>query len=168
MERTTDNNHWKEQFAREHERVIGALGEITDGGIVEQVEHVGATSVPGLLGQPCIDIALAVWPFPLEEPARHALASLGYELDHDLAGALEQRFRHASTLFRLYVVEAGSPAWTDYVLVREYLRHDEAARQALSARKQGWDGGTGSTGYDQAKRHTPGWSPNAGSGCAGH
>ncbi len=136
MERTTDDTHWKEQFAREHERLIGALGEITDGGIVEHVEHVGTTSVPGLLGRPCVDIALAVWPFPLEELVRHTLASLGYELDPNFAGTPEQRFRHASTLLRLYVVEAGSPLWTDYVLVREYLRHDEAARQALSTRKQ--------------------------------
>ena len=52
MQRTTDDNHWKEQYAREHERLIAALGEITDGGIVERMEHVGATSVPGLPGQP--------------------------------------------------------------------------------------------------------------------
>ncbi len=152
MERTTDDNHWKEQFVRERERVIGALGEITDGGIVEQVEHVGATSVPGLLGQPCVDIALAVWPFPLEEFPRQALASLGYELDSDFAGTPEQRFRHASTTFRLYMVEAGSPLWTDYVLIREYLRHDEVARQTLSARKQEWEGSTESTGYREAKK----------------
>ena len=32
MERTMDDNYWKEQFAREHERLIAALGEIADGG----------------------------------------------------------------------------------------------------------------------------------------
>jgi hypothetical protein len=42
--------------------------------------------------------------------------------------------------------------WTDYVLVREYLRHDEATRQVLSARKQAWDGDTESSGYHEAKR----------------
>ena len=152
MERTTDDNHWKEQYAREHERLIAALGEMTDGGIVEHMEHVGATSVPGLLGQPCVDIALAVWPFPLEEPALQSLASMGYELDPDFAGAPEQRFRHVSTTFQLYVVDAGSPLWMDYILIREYLRHDEVARQALSARKQEWDGDTESTGYREAKR----------------
>ena len=80
MQRSTDDNHWKEQFAREHERLIAALGEMTDGGIVERMEHVGTTSVPDLLGQPCVDIALAVWPFPLEEPALQSLSSMGYEL----------------------------------------------------------------------------------------
>ncbi len=152
MERTIDDNHWKEQFALEHERLIAALGEMTDGGIVEQIEHVGATSVPGLLGQPCVDIALAVWPFPLEEPVLQSLASLGYELDHDFAGTPEQRFRHLGTTFRLYVVDPGSPLWMDYVLIREYLRHNEAARQAFSACKQEWADDTGSTGYREAKR----------------
>jgi GrpB-like predicted nucleotidyltransferase (UPF0157 family) len=151
MQRTTDDNHWKEQYAREHERLIAALGEITDGGIVERMEHVGATSVPGLLGQPCVDIALAVWPFPLEDFALQSLASMGYELDPDFPGAPEQRFRHASTTFRLYVVDAGSPLWMDYVLIREYLRHYEDVRHAFSARKQEWDNGAGSTLYREAK-----------------
>ena len=152
MERTTDDNPWKEQYAREHERLIAALGEMTEGGIVERMEHVGTTSVPGLLGQPYVDIALAVWPFPLEEPALQSFASMGYELDPDFAGAPEQRFRHADTTFRLYVVDMGSPLWTDYILIRDHLLHDEAVRQALSTRKQGWDGDTESTRYREAKR----------------
>jgi GrpB-like predicted nucleotidyltransferase (UPF0157 family) len=152
MQRTTDENHWKEQYTREHERLIAALGEMTEGGIVEHMEHVGATSVPGLPGQPCVDIALAVWPFPLEKPALQSLASMGYKLDPDFTGAPEQRFRHASTAFRLYVVDAGSPLWMDYILIRDYLRHNEAAREALSARKQEWGSDTESTGYREAKR----------------
>ena len=153
MERTPDDNQWKELFAQERGRVIEVLGELTDVGIVEHVEHVGATSVPALLGQPCVDIAVAVWPFPLEKSAQQTLASLGYELDPDFVGSPEQRFRHKSETFRLYVVETGSPLWTDYVLVREYLRHDEAARQSLSDRKQRWeDGSTESSGYREAKR----------------
>lgn len=151
MERTTDDKPWKEQFVQERERVIGALGEMTDGGIVEHLEHVGATSVPGLFGRPCVDIALAVWPFPLEESALHALASLGYELDLDFVGDPEQRFRHESHAFQLFVVEAGSPLWTNYALIREYLLHDETARQTLSARKQEWNGDSESNGYREAK-----------------
>ena len=152
MQRTTDVDHWKEQYTWEHERLIAALGEMTDGGIVERMEHVGTTSVPGLLGQPCVDIALAVWPFPLEKPALQSLTSMGYELDPDFAGAPEQRFRNTSTMFHLYVVDAGSPLWMDYILIRDYLCHDESARQALSAHKQEWDGDTDSASYHEAKK----------------
>ena len=151
MERTPDDNRWKELFTQEHRRIIEVLGELTDGGIVEHAEHVGTTSVPGLLGQPCVDIAMAVWPFPLKESALQALASLSYELDPNFAIAPEQRFRHKSAAFRLYIVEVGSPSWTDYVLVREHLRHDEAARQNLSLCKLEWNSDAESIGYREAK-----------------
>lgn len=147
-----DKNYWIDQFAREKERLIKALGEMTDGGIVERVEHVGTTSVPGLLGRPCVDIAMAVWPFPLEEPALHALETLGYEFDPNFAASPEQLFRHSSAKFQLYIDEAGSPLWTDYLLIRAYLHHNAAARQALTALKQKWDGDTGSIAYRDAKR----------------
>src|SRR5882724_1973997 len=103
MKQATNDNYWSQQFIQERKRIIAALGEIPDGGIVEQLEHIGTTSIPGLYGRQSLDIALAVWPFPLEESALHALASLGYERGHPLAGALELHFRHPSTDVRLYV-----------------------------------------------------------------
>jgi GrpB-like predicted nucleotidyltransferase (UPF0157 family) len=151
MERTPADDRWRELYAQERSRFIEALGMIADGGIVEHVEHVGATSVPGLLGQPYIDIAIAVWPFPLEEPDRRAIESLGYEFDPDFSRAQEQRFRRSDTPYRLYVAEAGSALWADFVLVRDYLGHNEAARLALSARKEEWGDNTDSPGYHEAK-----------------
>ncbi len=151
MERTHDDDRWKGFFTQERARLIEALGMIADGGIVEHIEQVGATSVLGLLGQPSIDIAISAWPFPLEEPERRAIESLGYELDAGFSRPQEQRFLQTDAPFRLYVAEAGSPLWADFVLVRDYLRHDEAARKALSARKQEWAGNTESSGYHEAK-----------------
>jgi GrpB-like predicted nucleotidyltransferase (UPF0157 family) len=124
---------------------------MTAGGIVERAEHVGSTSVLGLLGRPCLDIALAAWPFPLEERARQALSSLGYDLDPAFADAPEQRFRHASRTIQLWVVEAGSLLWMDFLLLRDYLRQEEAVRQDCSAARQGWDDRE-SSGYREAKR----------------
>ena len=45
MQRTTDVDHWKEQYTWETERLIAALGEMTDSEIVQRMEHVGTTSV---------------------------------------------------------------------------------------------------------------------------
>ena len=153
MEFATSNgdNHWKDQFDREHNRLINALGMVTDGGIIERMEHVGATSVPSLLGRPFVDIALAVVPFPLEEPALQELANLGYEVEPEIVNSQEQRFLHTNASSRLFVVEAGSPLATDYVLVREYLRYNEAARKALSASKLVWGESNDLIGYQQAK-----------------
>jgi GrpB-like predicted nucleotidyltransferase (UPF0157 family) len=142
---------WSERFVQQRDQLLGALGAMTDGGIVERLEHIGATSVPGLFRSSCLDIALAVWPFPLEQPVRQALASIGYELDPAVAGAPEQRFRQVSGAIQLYVVEAGSPLWMDYLVLREHLRHDMAAREAFSARKREWVNGVSPSRYRAAK-----------------
>ena len=57
---------WQAQFAAERVRLLQTLGELTSGGVVEQAQHIGATSVPGLWATPCIDVGLSVWPFPLQ------------------------------------------------------------------------------------------------------
>lgn len=48
----------QEQFTEERRRLLSALGVVTDGGIVESLKHIGATSVSQLSGEACIDIAL--------------------------------------------------------------------------------------------------------------
>ena len=65
------NHSWNQLFDQEREQLLAVLGTITEGGIVEAIEHIGSTSVPGLSGAPCVDIGVSVWPFPLE-PARLA------------------------------------------------------------------------------------------------
>lgn len=151
MEPTSDNDHWNALFARERDRVLAALRPISDGGIVERADHVGTTSVPGLAGRPVVDVALAVWPFPLTVAARQALETLGYQLDPYSPRISEQRFRHISAPFQLFLAEAGSLFAADHVLLRDYLRHDDAARDALSARKREWADKPDSQEYREAK-----------------
>lgn len=126
---------WQEQFARERARLLGALGEMTAGGIVESIQPIGATSVPGMPAVPCVDIGLAVWPFPLEAHHHRALASLGYTPVPGYEGVPEQRFRHATGDAQLFIAEAGSDLWMNYLLIRDYLRSHEQACQAFSQYK---------------------------------
>ena len=151
LRETSEGDLYRDRFAQERERLLGALGALTQGGVVEGVEHVGATSVAGLGGQPTVDIALAVWPFPLEEPARASLVNLGYTLNPAFADEPEQRYHHANGDVQLYLVAAGSSLWTDYALVREHLRRDATARDAYSARKRAWSADA-NTAYAEAKR----------------
>src|SRR4051794_41842152 len=53
---------WPELFSREDDRLRSALGEEA-----LRIEHVGSTSVPGLLAKPIIDIRLLV-PDSADEP----------------------------------------------------------------------------------------------------
>jgi len=127
---------WKQQYESERVRLIHTLGNVVEGGIVEAIQHVGATSVPELYGSSCIDIGLAVWPFPLEADPRSRLEALGYQIVSGYEESPEQRFRHASDAFQLYFMEPGSERWSDLVLARDYLRHDHAARENVSFQKK--------------------------------
>jgi GrpB-like predicted nucleotidyltransferase (UPF0157 family) len=127
-------------YARQRERLIAALGEVTEGGLVEAIAHIGATSVIGLAGEPCVDIGLAVLPYPLDGRHLAALARLGYEPAPGPRDGPEHRFVHADGTFQLFVVEAGSERWTDYLLLRDYLNDYPAARRLVSAGKEAWAG----------------------------
>src|ERR1044071_7148873 len=125
-----------ESYELERNRLIQALGRVVEGGVIEVIEHIGATSVPELYGSPVIDIGLAVLPFPLETGPKARLEALGYQIMNGYEERLEQRFQHVSNRFQLYVVDPASPRWYDIVLTRDYLRHDHSARQVFSSQKQ--------------------------------
>jgi GrpB-like predicted nucleotidyltransferase (UPF0157 family) len=123
-------------YNSERDRLTDAIGNVVDGGIVEAIQHIGATSVPGLYGSPCIDIGLAVWPFPLEAGPESRLNALGYKPVSGYEEGPEQRFRHESGSFQLHLVEPGSERWFHFVLVRDYLRRDRAACEEFSLKKK--------------------------------
>ena len=126
--------NWTEQFESEETRLLEVLGRVTDGGIIEAIHHIGATSVPGMAGSPCVDIGLAVWPFPLEASPKFKLEALGYQIEDGFTGK-GQRIRHASDSFQLFVFEPGLPDWYDFLLLSDYLRHNDQARDEVSAQK---------------------------------
>jgi GrpB-like predicted nucleotidyltransferase (UPF0157 family) len=127
---------WQEQYTQERARLLAELGELTAGGIVEGIQHSGATSVPGLSAGTCVDICLAVWPFPLTPQHQTILESLGYLAVGSEEGAHEQRFRHASNNFQLFVTAGGSDEWINQLIIRDYLRNAVDARQTFSAARQ--------------------------------
>lgn len=46
LQLTEQHADWLPQFTKERARLLKVLGAITDGGSIEQIAHVGATSVP--------------------------------------------------------------------------------------------------------------------------
>ena len=133
---SADYQQWKEQFESERARLVNALGRVTEGGMIEAIAHIGATSVPGMHGSSCIDIGLAVSPFPLEAEPKSRLEALGYQPVSGHQESPEQRFQHKSHSFKLYVVESGAARWYDMVLVRDYLRSNDQAREHVSFQKK--------------------------------
>src|SRR5215510_3997254 len=104
----------KDQFESEKARLLEVLGKVVDGGIVESIQHIGATSVPGMQGSVCVDIGLAVWPFPLEAGPKSRLEALGYQLMDGFTESPQQRFRHESGSTQLFIFEPGLADWYDF------------------------------------------------------
>lgn len=127
--------NYQQQYELERIRLLDALGNVTDGGIIESMQHIGATSIPGMQGSSCVDIGAAVWPFPLEADPKSRLEALGYQIVEGFTDRPQQRLRHASGLFQLFIFEPGVGDWYDFALMSEYLRSNEQARDEVSARK---------------------------------
>jgi GrpB-like predicted nucleotidyltransferase (UPF0157 family) len=127
---------WSQQFETESQKILGALGGWAwEGGVVYLLEHVGSTSIPGIMAKPCIDMALGVYPFPLEASAMQALETLGYTYRGENGIAGRQYFQRGPHDFHLHVYEAGGDLVTNHVLFRGYLRANHEARKSYEQMK---------------------------------
>lgn len=128
----------KMQFETERIRLMEALRHITEGGIVEGIQHIGSTSVSGLSSSGCVDLGASVWPFPLEAEPRSKLEAMGYKAVDGFDEKL-QFFRHESGRFQLFLAEAGTEDWFNLVVVRDLLIHSGNVREEVSTKKSSSD-----------------------------
>src|SRR6266516_6830632 len=115
---------WTKIFVREATRIKAALGERA---IV--VEHVGSTSVPGLIAKPIIDILLVVADSADEPAYVPALEAAGYVLRIREPEWFEHRvFKGPDTNVNLHVFTVGAGEIERHLLFRDWLRADVADR----------------------------------------
>lgn len=123
---------WPRKYATEKARVLKTLGFCTEGGVVYQIEQVGASSVPGMSAVPRIEIAVDVHPFPLTPDRIAALERSGYRPVAQPDPNVQQFAKGQD--FLLEVVSQGQ-AWSDRIVLRNYLRSSpEAAERYKSLR----------------------------------
>lgn len=112
--------------------------------LVDGVEHIGSTAVPGLAAKPIVDVMASVTDLDtVVVKASELLAAEGWsyvapELDRrpwrrffvkpDAAG--QRREAH------LHLIAAGHPRWTDQLRFRDALRNDPRLAQAYEDLKQ--------------------------------
>jgi GrpB-like predicted nucleotidyltransferase (UPF0157 family) len=100
------------------------------------VQHVGATSVPGLVAKPIIDIDVLVRRTDVPTAVR-ALESIGYEHRGDLGVAGREAFFAPDETPRrnVYVCEVGTLNVRNHLAVRDVLRRRADLRDAYGAVK---------------------------------
>src|SRR6266705_2939895 len=123
---------WPENFAREASRIRAALGERTI-----MVEHIGSTSVPGLVAKPIIDILLVVANSADESSYVPALEAAGYVLRIREPDWYEHRlFKGPDTNINLHVFSGGCPEIQRMLLFRDWLRSNDPDRELYERTKR--------------------------------
>lgn len=126
---------WAEEFVREKQRLLDALGER-----VLAIEHIGSTSVPGLAAKPIIDMIAAVKAFDDVEQLIQPLKELGYEYMPERMFATRKFFpkgpRTSRTHHLNFVLVDDPEQWVQPLAFRDYWRTHTDARDTYAALKQ--------------------------------
>ena len=123
---------WPQHFTREAARIRAALGERA-----LRIEHAGSTSVPGLCAKPIVDIVLVVADSADEPSYVPALEAAGYVLRIREPEWHEHRlFKGPDVNINLHVFSAGSEEIERMLLLRDWLRADEADRELYAQTKR--------------------------------
>lgn len=120
-------------------------------------EPIGSTAVPGLAGQPVVDLMLgaapAVW--AAREELRPRLVAAGYQDlgEAGIVGRLYFTRRTALRAFDVHLVEFEGPQWKANLAFRDYLRAhpDQAAAYARAKREAVAAGATTWRAYSAAR-----------------
>jgi GrpB-like predicted nucleotidyltransferase (UPF0157 family) len=123
---------WPENFAREAKRINATLGERAI-----MVEHIGSTSVPGLVAKPIIDILLVVANSADEASYVPALEAAGYVLRIREPDWHEHRlFKGPDININLHFFTQGSEEIRRVLVLRDWLRANEADRELYARSKR--------------------------------
>jgi GrpB-like predicted nucleotidyltransferase (UPF0157 family) len=122
---------WPDQFATHAAAIGAALGDLA-----LQIEHIGSTSVPGLVAKDKVDILLVV-PSSADEPAYlFLMEAAGYHL------RLREPHWHQHRLFsspernaNIHVVSRGCSEISRWLTFRDRLRSNPADRDLYATTK---------------------------------
>ncbi|WP_215545827.1 dephospho-CoA kinase [Amycolatopsis sp. CA-230715] len=134
---------WPAQAARALARLRAAVGDR-----VLRIDHLGSTSVPGLLAKDVLDLQITVDSLDRADEIADALTAAGFpraagdwwDVAQDDAGTWPKRFHYGADPRRavnLHVRSIQTPAWRLALLFAEWLRQNPAERDAYAAVKEG-------------------------------
>lgn len=125
-----------QRYLNERARLVAALGMMTDGGILEDIQPLGAAHILPHENWEFTDLALAA--YPMDETVDAQLSALGYVLTEVSANQRVKQFHHTSKPLHLTVIESGDEAWGERLITRNYLLHNPTARAEYAAARAAW------------------------------
>ncbi len=114
---------WASSFQRERARLAPVLQPY----LVLPLEHIGSTSVPGLVAKPIIDMLAVVGDISPVIAVEGFLRRLGWVLAPEPADQIERRLSFCTPSIErrthhLHVVEESFSGWRGWLAFRDYLR----------------------------------------------
>jgi GrpB-like predicted nucleotidyltransferase (UPF0157 family) len=145
------SSEWPRLFERERNRIMAACGEH-----LFTIEHVGSTSVPGLIAKPVLDIMPALRSAAAGEAIVGPMLGLGYEYrgEFGLPGRFLFVLRHEEqNVVHCHAWPGDHPQYRRHVAFRDYLRchPDAAAEYAALKRKLAVEHAADRDAYTDAK-----------------
>jgi len=123
---------WPLRFQRHADNIAEALG-----GRALRIEHIGSTFVPSLAAKPVIDVLLVIDHPECEDNYVPALEHAGYVLRvREPSFDQHRMLRSPSMDMHLHVFPSTSPEVDRYLVLRDLLRSDAAARQLYADTKR--------------------------------
>lgn len=124
---------WKRLFDKEKARLQAAVGNY-----VLDIEHVGTTSIPGMVAKPIIDIGIAVQNFEEAAICIKPIEQLRYEYRGEHGIPRRHYFvKGDPRTHHIHMVEANSRDWETMLLFRDYLiQHPEFAEEYAELKVQ--------------------------------
>lgn len=123
---------WRRCYETERARLQAAIGNH-----VLDIQHVGSTSIPGMIAKPIIDIAVAVASFETAQVCIAPVERLGYAYRGE-NGIPRRHFfvRGERRTHHLHINELNSAQWRNQVCFRDALIHNPELAAAYATLKQ--------------------------------
>ncbi len=125
---------WAEEFKKLKTQISPLFGDN-----LISFEHVGSTSIPGMLAKPQIDVCAIVRDLEIVKASRVKFKRLGYQVKGDYVGQHEEYFtfdENGERKYNIHTLQKGNPAITGYLSFRDYIRAHKEARDAYIAIKE--------------------------------
>ncbi|MDZ4794349.1 MAG: GrpB family protein [Bacteroidota bacterium] len=139
------NPEWKTEFESIKQIIQSELNDLSS---EIEIEHVGSTSIPGLLAKPILDIDIIIKNKALLKSISLRLEKIGYKSKGEQGISGRFAFRQTSDFMpltetkkkkqshHLYVCYADSLALKNHLLFREILRNDKGLIESYSELKK--------------------------------
>ena len=102
-----------------------------------RIQHIGSTSIPGMIAKPIIDILVAVPNYEEASDYIHRIKSIGYEYQGENSTLRQYYFiKRRPNGYQLYFVERDSKTWNERIAFRNLLLNNPTIPADYSEYKQ--------------------------------